>query len=56
MNPRIGRPTDEPKILNTRVRLSEEDVKKLEFCAEKLGKKKSEIMRMGIEKVYSEIK
>ncbi len=55
-NPRIGRPTDDPKTLSTRVRLSESDIEKLEFCSERLKLKKSEIIRMGIEKVYQEVK
>lgn len=56
MSPRTGRPTDEPKNLNTRVRLSDEDVFMLEYCCKETGKKKSEIIRMGIKKVYEELK
>lgn len=56
MSPRTGRPTDDPKTLNTRVRLSEEDVSMLAYCCEKTGKKKAEIIRMGIRKVYDELK
>lgn len=56
MNPRVGRPTNDPKSLNTRIRLSESDVEKLNYCAERLGVKKSEIIRMGIDKVYEELK
>ena len=56
MSPRTGRPTDNPKNLSTRVRLSEKDIKKLDYCCEKLGLKKSEIIRVGIEKVYDETK
>ncbi len=51
-----GRPTDNPKILNTRIRLSEEDVKRLEFCAQKTGLTKSEIIRQGIKEVYERLK
>ena len=51
-----GRPTDNPKILNTRIRLSEEDVKRLEFCAQKTGLTKSEIIRQGIKGVYERLK
>lgn len=51
-----GRPTEDPKNLNTRIRLSQKDVEKLEFCCKKTGKKKSEIIREGIDKVYTEIK
>lgn len=56
MSPRTGRPTDNPKTLNTRVRLSEKDIERLEFCSKKTGKTKSEIIRMGIEKVYEELR
>lgn len=55
MSPK-GRPTDNPKILNTRIRLSEEDVKRLEFCAQKTGLTKSEIIRQGIKEVYERLK
>lgn len=54
MSPRTGRPTDNPKTLNTRIRLSETDVKKLEHCCKQLNLKKSEVIRMGIDKVYAE--
>ena len=52
---RSGRPTDEPKILSTRIRLSKKDVEMLDFCSDKTGKKKSEIIRLGIKKVYEEL-
>ena len=51
-----GRPTDDPKILNTRIRLSEEDTMRLEYCAEKLGVKKSEVIRRGIREIYERLK
>lgn len=56
MSPRTGRPTDDPKTLSTRVRLSEDDASKLEYCCEKTGLKKSEIIRKGIEEVYNKLK
>lgn len=52
---RSGRPTDEPKILSTRIRLSEKDVEMLDFCSDKTKKKKSEIIRLGIKRVYEEL-
>ena len=55
MSPK-GRPTDDPKTLNTRIRLSEEDTKRLEFCAEALGITKSEVIRRGIKEVYDGLK
>lgn len=56
MLPRTGRPTDNPKTLNTRIRLSDEDISMLEYCCEQTGKKKSEVLRLGIRKVYEELK
>ena len=55
MSPK-GRPTDDPKNLNTRIRLSEEDVQRLEFCVKVTGMKKSEIIRQGIKEVYERLK
>ena len=53
---RTGRPTDDPKRNQYRVRLSETDLEKLEFCTRTTGKTKAEIIREGIEKVYQELK
>lgn len=50
-----GRPTEDPKKLNTRIRLSEKYIEKLEYCSKTTGKKKSEIIREGIDKVYNEL-
>ena len=55
MSPK-GRPTDDPKILNTRIRLSEEDIQRLEYCVKETGLSKSEIMRQGIREVYERLK
>ena len=51
-----GRPTDDPKNLSTRIRLSEKDIQKLNYCTKETGKTKAEIIRQGIDKVYSELK
>lgn len=56
MSPRTGRPTNDPKVLIERARLSEEDAAMLEYCCKHTGKNKSEIIRMGIRKVYEGIK
>lgn len=55
MAPKMGRPTDDPKTLNTRIRLSPEDVRRLEYCAEKTGQTKAEIIRQGIRAVYDRL-
>lgn len=56
MSPRTGRPTDNPKQLSTRVRLSQEDVDRLDYCAEKTGQSKADIIRQGIKSVYDRLK
>lgn len=52
---KMGRPTDDPKILSTRIRLSDKDVEKLDFCVMKTKLTKSDIIRIGIDKVYQEL-
>lgn len=56
MSPRTGRPTDNPKKISMPVRLSDDDIQRLEYCSDKTGKSKAEIIRIGIEKVYEELK
>nr|WP_295242266.1 hypothetical protein [Ruminococcus sp.] len=56
MTPPMGRPTDEPKTFSTRIRLSQTDIKVLDYCSKALGKPKSEIIRLGIKEVYKKIK
>ena len=48
-----GRPTDDPKTLNTRIRLSQNDMDKLEYCCNQTGKKKSEIERTVTRQIRS---
>lgn len=52
----MGRPTNDPKNLMIKFRISNEDAEKLEFCSQKTGQTKSEIIRQGINEVYTKIK
>ena len=54
MSPK-GRPTDDPKTCRFEIRISEADIKKLDFCCEKTSKKRAEVIRMGIQKVFDEL-
>jgi len=56
VNKKMGRPTTDPKTLSTRIRLSQNDIEKLEYCCKQTGKTKAEIIREGIQKVYGELK
>lgn len=51
-----GKHTDDPKIFQTKIRMSEEDVLILNYCAEKTGMTKADVVREGIRKVYRELK
>jgi len=52
----MGRPTSNPKNEELKVRISNEDKKKLEYCISKTSKNKSEIVREGIDKVYTDLR
>lgn len=56
MSPKTGRPTNDPKKHETRIRMSDEDVKILEECCRLTGMTKSEVIRKGIREVYNSIK
>ena len=56
MSPRTGRPTDDPKKHQTRIRMSDDELEKLEFCCKVLGLTKAEAIRRGLERVYQEAK
>lgn len=57
MSPRTGRPkSDNPKNTQIKIMADRETVESLEYCAEKLKRTKSDIIRLGIQKVKSEIK
>jgi predicted DNA-binding protein len=52
----MGRPTDNPKKNNTRIRMTDEEVRMLNYCCEQTGQTKTAIISMGIKKVYDELK
>lgn len=56
MSPRTGRPTNNPKNSSMPVRLSDSDIEKLNYCSEITGKSRAEIIRLGIDKIYNELK
>lgn len=56
MSPRTGRPTADPKKHETRIRMSDEDVKMLEICCQKTGLTKAEVIRQGIRVIYEKVK
>lgn len=56
MTPKRGRPTTDPKKHETRIRMSDEDVKLLEICCQKTGLSKADVIRQGIREVYEKVK
>ena len=56
MSPRTGRPTEAPKKNETRIRMSDEDVRILEECCKMTGMTKADVIRQGIREVYAKIK
>ena len=55
MSPRTGRPTTDPKKHETRIRMSDEDIRLLKICCEKTGMNKTDVIRQGIREVYEKV-
>ncbi len=55
---KMGRPYSNgaEKSITKRARMTEEDVAKLKYCCKRLGKKESEVMRLGIDEIYKTLK
>lgn len=51
----MGRPTENPKTNNYRIRMTDEELLKLEKCCEQTGLSKADVIRLGIDKVYMEL-
>ena len=56
MSPRTGRPKIEnPKIKQLGVRFNDEDLKKLDTLTEHYKETRVEVLRRGVNKLYSEL-
>ncbi|MEG0919427.1 MAG: hypothetical protein RSE61_05790 [Anaerovoracaceae bacterium] len=55
-NKKMGRPTEAPRTNNYRIRMTDQELEMLEACCTVLGKTKADIIRTGIERIYSELK
>lgn len=53
---KMGRPTDNPKTIVKRARMSEADVEKLKVCCKVLNMSESDVLRIGIDEVYKKLK
>ncbi len=52
---KMGRPTNAPKNHVARLRLSDEEKERLDECCRLSGMSITEVLKMGIEKVYCEL-
>ena len=56
MSPRTGRPkVDNPKDIQLKIRADKQTIDDLDFCCEKLDKTRSDVIRLGIQKVKAEV-
>ena len=53
---KVGRPKGINKNIQTRIRMTEQEAEKLEYCAKEKNMTKTDVVILGIEKVYQEIK
>ena len=51
-----GRPTSDPRTVQTRIRMTQDEADMLKECAESLNTTKTEVVVMGIRKVHAGIK
>lgn len=56
MSPRTGRPTENPKMSEIKIRATKEDREKLLYCCKKTGMTQYQVVMQGIDKVYKELK
>ncbi len=54
---KLGRPFDgtEPKSEQYRLRMTKEDMEKLEYCAKMKDISKADVLREGLYKIYDEL-
>lgn len=56
MSPRTGRPPAEnPKNIQVKILADKQTVEDLDYCCERLGKTKSDVIRLGIQKVKADV-
>lgn len=56
MSAKMGRPTSNPRSKNIGFRVTDEQFEMLEECVRLTGKSKTDIIALGLEKVYQELK
>lgn len=57
MSPRTGRPKAEnPKDIQLKIRADKQTIEDLDFCCKALDKTRSDVIRLGIQRVKAEVK
>lgn len=57
MSPKTGRPKiDNPKKNQTKIRTTDEELSKIEYCSKMLNISKTAVILKGVNMVYAEIK
>ena len=52
---KMGRPTDNPRNKQITIRLAENEIQDLQYCADKLGTTKTEVVIKGIQLIKSQL-
>lgn len=56
MSPRTGRPKAEnPKDIQLKIRADKKTIEDLDYCCAQLDKTRSDVIRLGIQKVKAEV-
>lgn len=56
MSPRTGRPkVENPKDIQLKIRADRETIRDLDYCCQELKQNRSDIIRLGIQKVKAEV-
>lgn len=56
MSPRTGRPkSDNPKDIQLKIRADRQTIEDLDFCCEKSNSTRSDVIRLGIQKVKKDL-
>lgn len=56
MSPRTGRPKAEnPKDIQLKIRADKQTIEDLDYCCAQLDKTRSDVIRLGIQKVKAEV-
>ena len=53
---KMGRPTDNPKTKQIGIRLSEKELQDLQYCADKLGITRTEVINKGVQLIKRQLK